>query len=139
MILTMKKIWGFLAIVIVCIIFYLTFQGPSETMGMSEKVRIWLNELGIVWKSSTVRSNAHLPEYFALGMTLCLWGGWKKALLIGASVGIIDETIRIILPTRHFDFFDLLRDFAGILAGILVVLLIRWISKKLKHRKSEQN
>ena len=121
----MKKFWGILALIVIFTIFYLTFQSPSETMGLSERFRIWLSGIGIVWDSPTVRSNAHLPEYFALGVTLCLWGGWKKALWIGSLVGIIDETIKIILPTRHFDLIDLLKDFIGIALGALLVVLIR--------------
>lgn len=121
----MKRIWGLFVILVICVIFYLTFQTPSQTMGLSEGVRAWLAEHGIVWDSATVRSNAHLPEYMALGLSLCLWCGWKRALWIGPLIGLIDETIKIILPTRHFDLIDLFKDFIGVAVGVLIVVLLR--------------
>lgn len=126
----MRYRWGILVIIVTAGIFYLTFQTPSQTMGMSEGVRAWLAEHGIVWDSATVRSNAHLPEYIALGISLCLFAGWKKALWIGALIGCIDETIKIPLPTRHFDFIDLMKDFAGVALGVLLVVILKKITKK---------
>lgn len=126
----MNKRWGILVLIVIAIIFYLTFQSPSQTMGLSEGVRGWLASHGIVLDSSTVRSNAHLPEYILLGISLCLFVGWKKALLFGPLVGIIDEVIRIPLPTRHFDIIDLLKDFAGVILGVLLVVILKKITKK---------
>ena len=126
----MNKRWGILVLIVIAIIFYLTFQSPSQTMGLSEGGRGWLASHGIVLDSSTVRSNAHLPEYILLGISLCLFVGWKKALLFGPLVGIIDEVIRIPLPTRHFDIIDLLKDFAGVILGVLLVVILKKITKK---------
>ncbi|MBQ6343088.1 MAG: VanZ family protein [Anaerolineaceae bacterium] len=126
----MNKRWGFLVLIVIVVIFYLTFQSPSQTMGLSEGVRGWLASHGIVLDSSTIRSNAHLPEYILLGISLCLFVGWKKALLFGPLVGIIDEVIRIPLPTRHFDIIDLLKDFAGVFLGVLLVVILKKITKK---------
>ena len=126
----MNKRWGILVLIVIAIIFYLTFQSPSQTMGLSEGVRGWLASHGIFLDSSTVRSNAHLPEYILLGISLCLFVGWKKALLFGPLVGIIDEVIRIPLPTRHFDIIDLLKDFAGVILGVLLVVILKKITKK---------
>ena len=126
----MNKRWGILVLIVIAIIFYLTFQSPSQTMGLSEGVRGWLASHGIVLDSSTVRSNAHLSEYILLGISLCLFVGWKKALLFGPLVGIIDEVIRIPLPTRHFDIIDLLKDFAGVILGVLLVVILKKITKK---------
>ena len=128
----MKKFWGFLAVIIIAGIFYLTFQSPSQTMGLSESVRSWLINHGIIWDSPTVRSNAHLPEYFALGISLCLFAGWKKALCGGFLIGIIDEMIKIPLPTRHFDLIDLFKDFIGVALGVLIVVILRKIANKQK-------
>ena len=117
-------------ILVIAAIFYLTLQTPSQTMDLSEGFRAWLKAHGIVIDSPYLRSWAHLPMYFVLGFTLCLWGGWKKALWIGPLVGTIDETLKIILPTRHFDFFDLCLDYIGVALGALAVCLLR----KLLHR-----
>ncbi len=122
------------ALIVIALIFYLTFQTPSQTMRMSEGFRAWLaNKLGIVMGSSDVRSNAHLPEYFALGFTLCLWLGWKKSLWVGSLIGLIDETIKIILPTRHFDLIDLIKDIIGVAAGILVYQLLQKLIRRIKN------
>ena len=126
-----NKIRGFIAISVIVGIFYLTFQSPSETMGLSEGFRGWLKTHGIVLDSHTTRSGAHLPMYFLLGFTLCLWLGWKKSLIIGPVISMIDETLKIILPTRHLDIEDLFLDFIGVAVGVLVVCLIR----KILHPK----
>lgn len=125
-----KNFRGFIAISVIVGIFYLTFQSQSETMALSESFRQWLMDHGIllngiVLDSSSTRSYAHLPMYFLLGFTLCMWLGWKKSLIIGPVIGMIDETLKIILPVRHFDIFDLCLDFLGIALGVLVVCLIR--------------
>ena len=60
----MRNRWGILVIIVITGIFYLTFQTPTQTTQLSEGFRGWLANHGIVWDSSTVRSNAHLPEYF---------------------------------------------------------------------------
>ena len=129
----MNKRWGILVLIVIAAIFYLTFQSPSQTMGLSEGVRSWLASHGIIWDSPTVRSNAHLPEYFLLGVSLCLFVGWKKALLFGPLVGIIDELIKIPLPTRHFDLIDLLKDFVGVALGVLLVLILKKIISVIFH------
>lgn len=126
----MRNRWGILVIIVITGIFYLTFQTPTQTTQLSEGFRGWLANHGIVWDSSTVRSNAHLPEYFLLGVSLCLFVGWKKALWSGFLVGIIDETIKIPLPTRHFDFIDLCKDFVGVALGVLFIVIV----KKLMNR-----
>ena len=120
-----NKLRGLLVFIIIAGIFYLTFQSPSETTELSSSFWQWLADHGINWDKSTIRSDAHLPMYFVLGFALCLWLGWKKSLVTGPVIGTIDETIKIILPTRHFDFFDLCRDCIGIAAGVLVVCLWR--------------
>lgn len=121
----MRNRWGLLVLVVVSTIFYLTFQTPSETMGLSEGFRAWLaKRLGIELNSHVVRSGAHMPLYFLLGISLCLWAGWKRALLIGPLIGLTDELIKIILPTRHFDLEDLIIDFVSVAAGVLAVIIL---------------
>ena len=112
-------------ILIIAGIFYLTFQSSSQTVELSEGFRKWLMDHGVTITSPYYRSWAHLPMYFVLGFSLCLWDGWKTALLIGPVIGTIDETIKIFLPTRHFDLFDLCLDFIGIALGTLTMVLIR--------------
>ena len=47
-------------------------------------------------------------------------------------VGFIDESLKILLPTREFDFGDLLFDVVGVVTGVLIVGLIFQIKAKNK-------
>lgn len=46
-------------------------------------------------------------------------------ILIGCGVGLIDEGIKVLLPTREFDATDLMRDFIGMVLAVGIVGLIR--------------
>ena len=50
----------------------------------------------------------------------------------GFLIGIIDEMIKIPLPTRHFDLIDLFKDFIGVALGVLIVVILRKIANKQK-------
>lgn len=39
-------------------------------------------------------------------------------------IGVIDEGIKAMLPTREFDVRDLMRDFIGLASAVLVVIVI---------------
>ncbi len=114
----------------------LTLQSPEGTFRLSDTVRIWLEKIGIEDELHSVRSNAHLVEYFILGIILALLGGemgWKaiSVILIGAGIGLADECFKILLPTREFDFIDWLKDCLGIIAAVSLV----WIIQKYKKNK----
>ena len=53
-------------------------------------------------------------------------------LAAGCCVGLIDEGIKVLLPTREFDFVDLVKDWVGIIFAII-------IGKLLADRKSQEN
>ena len=131
----MKNRWGLLVLVVITAIFYLTFQTPSETMALSNGFRAWLAErFGIELNSHAARSGAHIPLYFALGLSLCLWAGWKNALRLGPLIGLTDELIKILLPTRHFDLEDLIIDIVSVAAGAFAVVMFRRIRDRLLKR-----
>ena len=46
-------------------------------------------------------------------------------LAAGCCVGLIDESIKVLLPTREFDFVDLVKDWVGVAAAMLVIWLIK--------------
>ena len=46
-------------------------------------------------------------------------------ILIGSGVGLIDESIKVLLPTREFDVVDLIKDWVGVATAMLVIWLIK--------------
>ena len=90
-----------------------------------------------------VRKTAHFSEYMLLGIMirLCLesWFGRKRWLcpvswLAGTLYACTDEMHQILTDGRSGQWTDVLLDSAGVLAGVLAVLLIT----TLIRRKSRQ-
>ena len=44
-------------------------------------------------------------------------------LAVGCCVGLIDEGIKVLLPTREFDFVDLVKDWVGVAVAIGMIAL----------------
>ena len=42
-------------------------------------------------------------------------------LVVGAGVGLIDESIKVLLPGREFDVVDLVKDWVGVVVAMLVI------------------
>lgn len=87
-------------------------------------------KIGIYSDFHSFRSNAHLVVYFILGVALSLYGneaGWKwwVIILAGCGFGLMDEAIKILLPTREFDVVDLVKDCIGVAIAVGIVMLIR--------------
>ena len=81
----------------------------------------------------TIRKLAHLTEFAALGMVLeGLAGRSFLALLLGGTVGAVDEFLQLFSPDRSAQVSDILLDTLGVLAGILLCRLLRWLWKKGK-------
>lgn len=45
-------------------------------------------------------------------------------ILIGCGIGLLDEGIKVILPTREFDVVDLVKEWAGHIFSILIGKLL---------------
>ena len=132
-----KKAYGILLLAAVVVILLLTLQDAAGTVKLSEGLRLWLERFGLKSDFHSIRSNAHLVLYFLFGIVLCLYGrecGWRwwVILAVGCCVGLIDEGIKVLLPTREFDFVDLVKDWVGIIFAII-------IGKLLADRKSQEN
>ena len=54
------------------------------------------------------------------------------ALLLGGTVGAVDEFLQLFSPGRSAQVSDILLDTLGVLAGILLCRLLRWLWKKGK-------
>ncbi len=123
-----KIVFGILTVLAVVGIMLLTFQGPEDTMKLSEGARGFLARLGFLVESHALRSNIHLLEYFIAGLVFTLFNeamGWKRWLpvLLGCAFGLMDELIKIPLPTREFDAVDLVKDWIGVSVAFALVQL----------------
>lgn len=130
-----KIVYGILLLAAVVVILLLPLQDAAGTVKLSEGLRLWLERFGLKSDFHSIRLNAHLIHYFLFGIVLCLYGrecGWRwwVVLAAGCGIGLIDESIKVLLPTREFDFVDLVKDWVGVVAGTGVVAVSQ-------HRKKE--
>jgi len=124
-----RTIYAILLILTLLTILFLTFQDSAGTVKLSEGIRLWLEQFGIHSDFHSFRSNAHLVVYFVLGLILSLYGkeaGWRwyVVLAVGCGFGLLDEGMKIWLPTREFDAFDLMKDWigVGIAIGVMTIM-----------------
>lgn len=119
---------GIIVVAMIAGIFFLTFQSPQQTIKLSETVRIWLKNMGWELTPKQIRSYVHIPMFFLLGLTIFFFGRamrwkWFVSLLFAMSIALVDEGIKVLLPTREFDYKDLLKDYLGIgISGILFIV-----------------
>lgn len=130
----MKKVSIVLLVLVVCGVLFLTFQGPKQTTYLSETVREWVGYKG---DSVHFRSDVHYVEYFIVGLVVAVFGlsmRWKFWIsgFIGCGFGLLDEVIKIALPTREFGPVDLIKDFVGIWVAVGLVCGVRWLSRNKK-------
>ena len=132
------------------LIVFLTFQSSEDTMRLSGGVQklliaIFGGERAPEWLSDShlIRSAAHFPLYFLLGTVIWLWvralfrvagTAEKKAcrrsdrlfaisvvsVFLSACCGLADESVKRLIPPRHFEPRDLALD---ILAAVLAALI----------------
>ncbi len=131
-----KTVYGILLIATLSANLFLTLQSPEGTVGLSEGLRLWLEQLGFHSNFHSFRSNAHLIVYLVIGTVLTLYGrenGWEwwQILLLGFVLGFLDEGMKVFLPTREFDIEDLVRDCIGI--GFAVAVM-SFMNIKAKER-----
>lgn len=132
-----RKIAAVFLILAILMVLFFTFQEPEQSRDLSEVVRTWLENQGMKIESHALRSNVHILEYFVLGLAVLAFGssrGWKlgTCILLGCLIGLIDEGIKVLLPTREFDAIDLVKDWVGI--GIATL-----IGKLLVFRRPQEN
>ena len=123
-------VYGTILVVVLVVNLFLTLQSSLDTNRLSEGLRQWLQRFGFHSDPHTFRSNAHLAAFFIIGVAMALFGrecGWKwmVILVVGFVLGLFDEGIKVLLPTRHFESMDLFKDLIGITAGTASVYLIK--------------
>ena len=124
-----KTVYGILLAFVLLSILLLTMQNPEGTVRLSETIRLQLEKIGFQSDFHSFRSNAHLPVYFILGIVLGLFGrscGWRWWIVaaLGCGFGLLDEGIKVLLPTREFDIVDLVKDWVGVCLGIEAVWML---------------
>ena len=136
-------------LITLCILFYLTFQSPADTVALSEKVgHLPVVEDFLNWASTfvdwSVRQWAHVFEFLIIGMcvsifykfaTKNIWATLVLALLTCICISLCDQSVRIFIAGRHFDSFDLLLDSIGYVSAIGIVSICRVIYRLVVNRK----
>lgn len=153
-----KKYLIILPLMIVILIFYLTIQKGSAsgslTLYVKERFVEFWEALGIPrivlvkswwYDFSNFRKLAHTAEYLILSLTLSAVmirikrkNAYYFCFIICLCISTVDQTTRLFLPARDFDYYDLFFDFLGYLSGILIVMFFQVIrtSHKNRHRLS---
>ena len=124
-------------------ILLLTFQPTQASEELSTKFQEILknffgseNSPAWVLDRNMLRTFAHIALYFPLSAAIfyclsCYGVSWGKAffasLIISAGFGLADESIKIFLAGREFDFADWTLDIIGSLAGIIFASICKLI------------
>ena len=134
-------------LITLCILFYLTFQTPDDTVALSERVghlsvvEVFLNWVGafVDW---SVRQWAHVFEFLIIGICVSIFYACatKKiwlvlALLTCMCISLCDQSVRLFIAGRHFDSFDLVLDALGYVSAIVIVSICRGICRLVVNRR----
>lgn len=135
-------------LITLCILFYLTFQTPDDTVALSERVghlpfvENFLNWVG-VFVDWSVRQWAHVFEFLIIGMCVSIfykfateniWTMLVLAVLTCICISLCDQSVRIFIAGRHFDSFDLALDALGYVSAIMIVGICRGIYRLVVNR-----
>ncbi len=127
------------------VIMILTMQSREDTMRLSGATREYFKSLipdstsRWTYDMHWFRTLMHLPLYFLLGtITYFSLHNILKSAGICLFISLMDETVKIFLPTREFGTVDVFFDIIGFMAGIMVAFLIRYFAKSIKS-KGEYN
>lgn len=91
--------------------------------------------------SFLLRKCAHFSEFAALGVVLCWLFGmtqenpWRAGLFpvfCGAIAAIIDENLQRFSPGRYCSIVDVGIDSAGVLTGVVLLLMISCIVRRIQ-------
>ena len=131
-----KKTSLFFLILAILMILFFTFQNPDQSRDLSEEIRFWLGRVGIEAEYKTLRSNVHILEYFIVGLALCgfctsrRWKNWV-GIIAGCGIGLLDESVKTLLPGREFSTGDLIRDFVGVTMGVFCFEALNLIRSRI--------
>ncbi len=133
----------FLVLLVVSGIIYLTVMKLEDTVFLSEYFRNILSKTcdrfgfdasNAWWNTHEgIRRFGHVIEYFALGLAV---GIATKRKMVGVfvcmAVSLLDQSLKILIPGRHFDTGDIPYDIIGFCGGLFITWVVRFIARKLK-------
>ncbi len=115
----------------------------TDSGDLSGGIMAWLNaflgldESGAEVLHFLIRKAAHFTEFACLGLLLAwrgLLGGEKHTAvfpaLLGMAAAVVDESIQMFTPDRGPSLTDVWIDTAGVVAGIMLLLLGHYLIKK---------
>lgn len=120
-------------------------QESDSVAGFFSVLLFWLPKEEVLAATTLIRKGAHLLEFAVLGGLLAadaavcstLSRSWSAVLLAGMLAALTDETIQLFVPGRSSEVRDVWIDTAGVLLGLLAVLLLRFFWNRRKQRKHE--
>lgn len=139
-----------LTIIWMLIIFWFSSQNSTQSSGTSQKVikavlKIVSNveqeqeNIIVEQMQHIVRKMAHFSIYMIGGIllinlvsTYTAKKAWMYAWLIGTMYAITDEIHQYFVPGRSCEIRDVVIDSSGVIIGIVIVVLIKYILTKLK-------
>ena len=117
-------------------ILFLTTQKISDNAAISERFRKLLIECyesaGIdsasAWWNDrlAVRRLGHVIESHRVNSIL-------KAIGLCLLISVLDQTVKIFVPVRHFDIVDIGFDLIGAVAGVLIVTAVGMMIEGIKR------
>lgn len=136
-------------LITLCVLFYMTFQTPDDTVALSERVgHLPLVEDFLNWVSLfvdwSVRQWAHVFEFLIIGICVSLfykfatkniWTMLVLALLTCTCISLCDQSVRLFIAGRHFDSFDLVLDALGYVSAIVIVSICKEIHRFVVNRR----
>lgn len=130
-----KKTAAIFLILALLMVLFFTFQNPEQSRDLSEAVRSWLESIGIDVEYKSLRSNIHILEYFIVGLAVCGYcrsRGWKVCIgaLIGCGIGVVDEGIKVLLPGRELEIYDLLKNCLGVFIAVSITVVAIRLKKR---------
>ena len=145
----MKKYIRFIPIaVVVAGILFLTTQNISDNAKLSEGLRaalvrvydmLGLDSTNAWWNDRlAVRRLGHILEYGALGIVSSIAFDSRKwsvltAISLCLVISVLDQTVKIFVPVRHFDIVDIGFDLIGAVAGVLIVTAVGMMIEGFKR------
>ena len=129
-----------LLVVTLCVIWGNSLLSREDSAALSGGLTAWLRSIGLPVSNHFVRKTAHFCEFGLLGAELVLLmrlrGGRGFQCLCNSAfaallAAVTDETIQV-FSGRGSQVLDVVLDFSGAVAGILLCTLIAKLSEK-KH------